>query len=54
MFLVMLGYEDPTQVEHVFARWFASGIGLIIISMGEFEVRTRAPLTRTQSGGMQG
>ncbi|KAK3698098.1 hypothetical protein QZH41_017531, partial [Actinostola sp. cb2023] len=36
MFLVSLGYVDSTVKEHMFSRWFSSGLGLIIMSLGEF------------------
>ena len=38
MFLVMRGYEDSTIQENLFTRWFAAGLGVIILSLGEFEV----------------
>lgn len=38
MFLVMRGYEDSTIQENLFTRWFAAGLGVIILSLGEFEL----------------
>ena len=32
------GYEDSTIQENLFTRWFAAGLGVIILSLGEFEV----------------
>ena len=34
----MRGYEDSTIQENLFTRWFAAGLGVIILSLGEFEV----------------
>ena len=38
MFLVMMGYDDRTVKENLFTRWFSAGLGVIILSLGEFEV----------------
>ena len=38
MFLVVSGYDDRSVDEHLFTRWFAAGLGLIVLSLGEFEV----------------
>ena len=40
MFLVMMGYDDRTVEENLFTRWFSAGLGLIILSLGEYEVLT--------------
>jgi len=37
MFLVMMGYDDRTVKENLFTRWFSAGLGVIILSLGEFE-----------------
>ncbi|KAK2572384.1 Transient receptor potential cation channel subfamily V member 6 [Acropora cervicornis] len=37
MFLVVSGYDDRAVDEHLFTRWFAAGLGLIVLSLGEFE-----------------
>lgn len=37
MFLVVSGYDDRSVDEHLFTRWFAAGLGLIVLSLGEFE-----------------
>ncbi|XP_078357292.1 uncharacterized protein LOC144642181 [Oculina patagonica] len=37
MFLVMMGYDDRTVQENLFTRWFSAGLGLIILSLGEYE-----------------
>ncbi|XP_068746067.1 transient receptor potential cation channel subfamily V member 5-like [Montipora capricornis] len=37
MFLVVSGYDDRTVEENLFTRWFAAGLGLIVLSLGEFE-----------------
>ena len=34
----MRGYQDSTIQENLFTRWFAAGLGVIILSLGEFEV----------------
>ena len=34
----MMGYDDRTVQEHLFTRWFSAGLGLIVLSLGEFEV----------------
>ncbi|EDO37108.1 predicted protein [Nematostella vectensis] len=36
MFLAVSGYLDDSVDEHMFARWFSSGLVLIIMSLGEF------------------
>ena len=40
MFLVMMGYDDRTVEEFLFTRWFSAGLGLIVLSLGEYEVLT--------------
>ena len=40
MFLVVSGYDDRAVDENLFTRWFAAGLGLIVLSLGEFEVRS--------------
>lgn len=37
MFLVTMGFDDREQKEHLFTRWFSAGLGLIVLSLGEFE-----------------
>lgn len=37
MFLVTLGYDDKSIQENLFTRWFSAGLGLIILSLGEYE-----------------
>lgn len=37
MFLVVSGYDDRAVDEHLFTRWFSAGLGLIVLSLGEFE-----------------
>ena len=38
MFLVVMGYDDRTVEEYLFTRWFSAGLGLIVLSLGEYEV----------------
>ena len=38
MFLVVMGYDDKTVQENLFTRWFSAGLGLIVLSLGEYEV----------------
>ena len=38
MFLVTLGYDDKSVQENLFTRWFSAGLGLVILSLGEYEV----------------
>ncbi|KAJ7333646.1 Transient receptor putative cation channel sub V member 6 [Desmophyllum pertusum] len=37
MFLVMMGYDDRTVEDNLFTRWFSAGLGLVILSLGEYE-----------------
>lgn len=37
MFLVTLGYDDKSVQENLFTRWFSAGLGLVILSLGEYE-----------------
>ena len=38
MFLVTHGYVDPDDPQHMFSRWFASGLAHILMSLGGFQV----------------
>ena len=38
MFLVMMGYEDQKVQENLFTRWFSAGLGIMVLSLGEYEV----------------
>jgi len=48
MFLVVMGYDDRTVEENLFTRWFSAGLGLIVLSLGEYEVHKA---TRVGKGG---
>jgi len=50
MFLVVMGYDDRTVEENLFTRWFSAGLGLIVLSLGEYEVHKA---TRVGKGGIR-
>ena len=49
MFLVVMGYDDRTVEENLFTRWFSAGLGLIVLSLGEYEVHKA---TRVEKDGI--
>ena len=50
MFLVMMGYDDRTVEDNLFTRWFSAGLGLVILSLGEYEVQACSSCEERKDG----